>query len=590
MADHSPAPRSPGSSRTAAVNLKRLFAHDSYLAGFPSNPLHVRWDLLAITASGPVLSLLIGLALFLAMLRSPGTAAAADAHFMGILALLFALDFSMQILPFGYSDGRILVDLLSYNRRGRNMVLQMTAASAVPQNQPAAGLSQLASHLAMDVLAAGAGDPIHPLRENLNLLLRRGVVGGVDLAHAYQALGIAELMAGRHAAAREHLERSLEYLNSFPSPARHAVPWTWLEKLYRYQQRGVESHYAYGRAVQYLENVKSSAGKVAEIFEAQVALANLHMGQGELGSCIEELEQAEPHLPREKSRLLSAGRFHQAAAVAGFRLRWNERAQASAIAAARAYTHRSLDPSLRGLGLLHLGDLALELWHAGQSILAAELTAQAYTGLSKSDAASWLRLQHAEILAKTGKREQALAVLEALEDESDPEQEMRIAAILGWASLLSGRYLDAIQYFDTASATLDPREKALYEAAQARALLQAGRFTQAVGAAREACNTLMREEHGEAGIALLLIAADEFRNDALLTSHPFFEEGCRIVRAARFMPSADKWIGLHEMLTRYETLGRKIETAAIREELNRVETQMTWDQAASEPGPLSKCS
>ena len=572
----------PGKPRAASVQVERLFAHDSYLAGFPGNPAHVRWDLVAVALAGPLVSLLFAFSLFLGMLNAPGTAVVADAQFLGILALLFALDFSMQILPFGYSDGRILVDLLSNNRRGRNMVLQMTAAAAAPEQRTTKALSNLAPHV-----SGAVGDPIHALRENLNMLLRRGVVGGIDLAHAYRELGIAELMTGRYAASLEHLERSLEYLNAFPQAARHAPPWMWLEKLYRYQQRGVESHYAYGRAVQYWESAKGTASKMNAIFEARVALASLHMGQGELGSCVEELEEAEPHLPRDKAYLLVVGRFHQAAAVSGFRLRWADRARNHAISAARAFTHRNLDASQRAMGLLHLGDLALELWHAGQSELAAELTGQALAGLAGSEAASWLRLQAGEILAKTGRGSEALATLDAI-GETDAEQEMRIASILGWAALLGGRHLDAIEYFDAAASTLDPREKARQDVAQARALTHAGRTSRAVSLARGACDSLMREEHGEAGMALLLIAADEFRNDPRLTAHPFFEEGCRIVRAARFMPPPDKWIGLQDVLVHYEALGRMLEAGEIREEIHRVEAQMSWDLPVATT--LSKCS
>jgi len=573
--------KTSGEPRAASVQLERLFAHDSYLAGFPGNPAHVRWDLVAVALAGPIVSLLLAFSLFLGMLNVPGTAVAADAQFLGILALLFALDFSMQILPFGYSDGRILVDLLSNNRRGRNMVLQMTAAAA-PENHTVKGIANLALQV-----SGAVGNPIHALRENLNQLLRRGVVGGVDLAQSYLELGVAELMTGRYAASLEHLERSLEYLNAFPQASRHAVPWLWLEKLYRYQQRGVESHYAYGRAVQYWESAKESASKMNDIFEARVALASLHMGQGELGSCVEELEEAEPHLPRDKAYLFAVGRFHQAAAVSGFRLRWADRARSHAMSAARAFTHKRLDAFQRGLGLLHLGDLALELWHAGQSELAAEFTAQAVAGLGSSEAASWLRLQGGEILAKSGHATEALATLDAI-GETDSEQEMRVASILGWGSLLGGRHLDAMEYFEAAAATLDPREKARQDVAQARALMHAGRHGTAVGAARGACDALMREEHGEAGMALLLIAADEFRNDPMLTAHPFFEEGCRIVRAARFMPPPDKWIGLQDVLLHYDALGRSLEAGEIREEIHRVEAQMSWDLPVTPT--LSKCS
>jgi hypothetical protein len=73
----------------------------------------------------------------------------------------------------------------------------------------------------------------------------------------------------------------------------------------------------------------------------------------------------------------------------------------------------------------------------------------------------------------------------------------------------------------------------------------------------------------------------------LLTAHPFFDEGCRIVRAARFMPFSDKWIGLNDILPHYEALGRKLEVAAIQEEIQRVEAQMSWERAAT-PLPIAQ--
>jgi tetratricopeptide (TPR) repeat protein len=561
-----------GETRSVSIYFSRLFAHDSYLAGYPTNPAHVRWDLIAVAAAGPIFSLLVGLALFLGMLKAPGSPG--DAQFMGILSLLFALDFSMQILPFGYSDGRILVDLLAFNRRGRNMVLQMTAASGGTENSGASPLIQL------DAATRGLElDPVHSLRENLNLLLRRGVVGGAELAQCYQSLGIAELLTGRFGASREHFERSLELLNALPRPARRAMTWMWLEKLYRHQQRGVESHYAYGRAVQFWEEVKANPARMADLVEARIGLASLHLGQGELGSCVEELEEVEPHLPGDPQHLLLKGHFHRTAAVSGFKLRWADRARKHAIAAVRAYTHKKLDAAARGMGVLHLGDLAQDLWQAGQSGLASDLLEQALATLAPSDASCWLRLIRAEILAKTGRGAEALAELNFISDP-DADQEIRIAATLGWAALLSGKAQDAVEYFGAASATLDARERARQQVAQARALTHSGRHVQAARIAREACDILMREEHGEAGMALLLLAADEFRADPQMNSHPFFEEGCRIVQAARFMPAPDKWIGLLDIVAHYDGLGRKLEAAEIREQIQKLEAQMTWDRGA----------
>ena len=108
-------------------------------------------------------------------------------------------------------------------------------------------------------------------------------------------------------------------------------------------------------------------------------------------------------------------------------------------------------------------------------------------------------------------------------------------------------------------------------------LMNGGRHNVAVRIARDACDVLMREEHGEAGMALLLIAADEFRNDPHLTAHPFFEEGLRIVHAARFLPLPDKYIGLRDVLAHYESLRRTLEAGQLRDEIRKIEEQMTWE-------------
>jgi tetratricopeptide (TPR) repeat protein len=558
------------------IQANRLFSHDSYLSGIPGSSGHLRWDLSIVAAAGPVVSLLSSLSLFLAMLHTPDTPLANEGRFLGVLALLFGLDFSINMLPFGFSDARVLVDLIIYNRRGRNMVLQMRQAAndaMLESAQPA-----LRRRVPQGLTVGPTADPVSAKRESLNLLLRRGVTGGLQFAQYHQDLGILEFLSGSRTSAKEYLERSLDLFAAFPDPRHTGGTWVWIEKLHRSRQAGVEAHYAYGRGVQAWESVKLKAKKMDAMVEAHVALATLHLGQGELGSCMEELEQAEPHLPRDSGNLLLAGRFHQIAAACGFRMRWHTKSRTHALAAARAYTHRKLDQLTRGMGLLHLGDLAWDLWLAGQAGLAVDFLAEAIAGLSTAQAersVSHLRLMRAEILAKTGDRTAALEELENLKDP-DADQERKVAEILGWGALNTGGYLDAIEAFSTAASTLDERERARLHVAEARALMGAGQSDQAVQLAREACDTLMKEEHGDAGVALLLLCAQVYHSDPGLPNHPFFDEGRRIIRCARFQPPPDKLLALRDLHNLFQAIGRDVEATEMKEEMQWVLQQMTW--------------
>ncbi|BDC48365.1 hypothetical protein F183_A06810 [Bryobacterales bacterium F-183] len=558
------------------VHLRRLFAHDSYLAGIPGSTINTRWDLIATAAAGPFLSLLLSMALFLGMLQSASTgdANSFEGRVLGILALLFALDFSMNMLPLGYSDARILVDLLSNNRRGRNMVRSLQNAAPAPPTRIAQARATSATPRAGALL-----DPVSQQRELVNELVHRGVVGGLPLATATQELGIVELLAGNSGAAKEHLERSLELLSSFPSHQSTGRSWLWLEKLHRLKQNGVHSHYAYGRAVADWEAEKQSARKSEDVAQARVALALLHLGQGELGSAVEELEQAEPYLPRETANPILNGLYHQAMAIAGFRMRWLGKSRQHAWNAFRAFTESSPDPAHRGRGLLHAGDLARDLWLTGQGALACEFletVACEFAAVGAESPVTHLTMLRAEILAKTGYVQEALAELDTIA-AADAIQERRIAEILGWASLSAEEPGKAATYFEIASDTLDERERARLMVAASRALLQAGDEPRAVSAARAACNVLVDEEHGEAGVALLLLAAQTYRHEPdLVDTHPFFVEGRRIVHTARFQPSTDKYLALNDLKALYEGLNRPVELAEIHEEIRNVSQQMSW--------------
>ncbi len=565
--------RKPSAAEEPKRQWNRLFAHDSYLSGVPRELETVRTDLMVSAAAGPLLSLLLSLMFFLIMMQSAGTQLSQAGRIVGILALLFALDFSIHMLPFGFSDGRLLVDLISNNRRGQKIVERMLASV------------QSDSTAESPVRAPRVFDPVVQRREALARMLSRGASGGLPLAIVHQELGIAEFLTGNSVSAREHLDRSLDLFSGFPRPLNKGRSWIWLEKLHRRHQKGVEAHYAYGRGVQSWEAEKNTAKSMEAMAECRISLAFLHLGQNELGTCMEELEKVEHHMPKD---ILLAGRYHHALAVCGYRMRWQDRSLQHATAAAKAYQSSKLKSESRGLGLLYLADLAEDLWLAGQTTQATNLLRAVIDGLAgqtSAPAANYFRLLRAEILAKTGDTDEATAERDRVTNP-DPEQERRGVEVSGWIALARGNGGEAAECFDSAANTLDERERARLMVAEARALAVAGQGPLAAERARTACDVLMREEHGDAGIALLLLSAQMYAEHPILQAHPFFEEGRRILRAARFQPAPDKLLALRDLVHLFESIERPIESGDLKEEMMWILQQITWQTPETEtPAP-----
>lgn len=558
----------------------RLFAHDSYLAGIPSEESRVRSNLILAAASGPFLSLLAALTLFLLMLRSAGTPLEWEGDWLGVLALLYAMDFSIHMLPFGYSDGKVLVDLISNNSRGVKLVHQLRESMDRLQRS-----GEPAAEAASGPKALRIVDPILQRRDVLNRMAERGVTGGVQLAQSHQDLGIAELLSGNLVSAREHLERSLDLFASCPNPAYKGRSWLWLAKLYRQSQLAAEANYAYGRALQCWQPEKSNPKSFEAQSEAKISLAHLKMLAGDAGAASDELEALENQLPKDPLLLAS---YHHAAAVAAYRMRWQDRGRQHVKNALKILLRAKVEPQVRGMALLHLGDFAWDLWQAGQAAPAAGILQTAIEGLQQGGAPelpNHLRLLRAEILAKTGQPELAAEELEALSNPG-PEQERRAREIAGWIALASGEGEVAAEHFDSAANTLDERERARLFVAAARALSSAGNRHDATALARSACDVLIKEEHGEAGVALLLLAAHLTAEQPHGPKHPFFEEGLRILHAAHLQPPPDKLLALRDLVHMYDSAGRTIESSELQEEMMWILQQITWQTEDLESVPL----
>lgn len=562
------------------IQWNRIFAHDSYLAAVPADRTQVKSNTILIAAAGPLVSMIAALALLVLMLRSVGPPLANEGTWNGVLGFLFALDFSLQILPFGYSDGRILVDLISGNARGAMLVKRLAEASLGYEeiketSDPLAPAAAAPTESALKPNIQRVIDPVLHRREALNRMLERGVSGGLQLVQSHQDLGIAEFLCGNVGTAREHLERSLELLSGFPDSPAKARAWMWLARLHRSQQMSMETQYAHGRAMHAWETERKSSKTMEALAQAEIALARLKVDQYEYDEAEELLDAIQGHPPKDP---LQMALYHHVTAICGYRLRWQDRSRQHVKSALRILLSPKLDPKFRGAALLHMADLAWDLWLSGQAVAAAGVFERVIKGLETTGSCelpNYFRLRRAEILAKIGRAEDATEELKRLVNPS-PEQERRACEVAGWASLAAGDPETAADRFDSAADTLDERERARLFVAEARALTSAGKISDASAVARAACDVLMKEEHGEAGVALLLLAAHANADVPDAEKHPFFEEGCRIVRSALLQPAPDKLLALRDLVYFFDAIPRPIESADLQEEMMRVLQQITW--------------
>ena len=80
----------------------------------------------------------------------------------------------------------------------------------------------------------------------------------------------------------------------------------------------------------------------------------------------------------------------------------------------------------------------------------------------------------------------------------------------------------------------------------------------------------------DAGVALLLLALHRYGAGPGTAIHPFFQEGRRIVRTARFHPAPDKLLALQDLALLYAALNRTIEASELQEDVQHMLQQMSW--------------
>ena len=98
---------------------KLLLRGGGYMGAVPTSEKSLRFNQILVVFAGPFVSLNAGLILFLLFLNLPGSSAEGLWVQVGMLSVLFVVDFIRNLIPIGYTDGTLLLHLALGTRKGR---------------------------------------------------------------------------------------------------------------------------------------------------------------------------------------------------------------------------------------------------------------------------------------------------------------------------------------------------------------------------------------------------------------------------------------------------------------------------------------
>ena len=487
--------------RHSRFDWKRLLCGGGYTGAVPTSDRNLRLNQILVVFAGPFVSLNACLLLLLLFLNLPGTAGEGYWMTVGIFAVLFGVDFIINLIPLGYTDGTLLLHLVLWTRKGREFSAAWLSTKHVEEADQRRAEVDFESEV--------------ELRRNvLDQALAHGHQNSVELAVKYQALGFAEVNAKRLPEAEQSLTKSLDILKQCgnPHPLAEANSWKGLHQVYRLQQRAADSSRAGSSAIRAFEKCKKLLPPDG-LVEVGSALAKLHLDARAYEAALEELDQALANFPVGRQYLLLKATIFRQRAECEFHLGCPERGSAAAETAAQILRSPETSESNRAKAWGEMGTLGVSVWMAGRAEQAVALLSEAVRAVDPEAGKRSARLPVtlAMVLRKAGRLTEAEAALPANEGLTERLRE----AFLNERArirLRSGRVENAIADFEEvlrlnketphASAT----GIATIEGSLAEALLDAGRVEQAEAIARTACDVLVPVEHPEGSGPLVTLA------------------------------------------------------------------------------------
>jgi tetratricopeptide (TPR) repeat protein len=546
--------------RAFDFNIKRIFSHSGFLGAIPKTEENLRSNMAMIVFAGPFVSLNVAALLFLWMLNTPGTGFEPYGEIIGYAAVIFGLDFVANLIPLGHCDGSMLLGLAFNNARGKKIVSALIAAMHGDRAEVAAGEGSIEEQVSARKKA------IEATRE-----LNGGSEQSAHSVQSYVQLGLAELQAGDFGEAEKHLNRSLQLCDGMKTavhPVIRAAACDGLARTYQKQSRYKESRAAGEQAIEIYEQCKAEMPSMDGLLEIYFNIADLQLALRQFGDAVMTAEQAVGSLPGGARNALMTARLYRvhAAALMGGK---SAQAATSVRRAAKALEGSTIPMGHRIDAYGELLALSTDLWTAGSDAAAIELAAKASSRLTalgaSADVVNRARLIHAEMLTKSGRAEEAAAVLETVDGVGTSAVARKILlSTRGELQLRMHRMEEALQtYTDLMQMETDAKDAASVKVALALVHESMQNAEEAQSYAREACNTLVPIEHPDAAEALFTLsramwaAGDE-------NAEAYFEEGRRILGENGELTPANKARMVETAIPRFEESKMKYPTEMLK--------------------------
>ena len=528
---------------------KRLCAGGGYMGAVPTSNKSLRLNQILVVFAGPFVSLNAGLVLFLLFLNLAGTAGERYWVPVGLLSVLFAVDFIRNLIPIGYTDGTLLLHLTLDTRKGREFSATWFASK---DNEEA---DKLQAHVDYE-------SEVELRSRVLEQALAHGDSQSAELASKYQALGFAQLRARRSQEAGQNLTKSLDILKQCGGhPVAEGNSWMGLYSAYYAQQRPVEAKRAYTSAIAAFDKCKQML-PVAAVVDIRKAVAQMHLDMHVYESALEEIDQALLNFPSGRTQLLLKATLFRQRAECEFSLGCPKAALPAASTAAEILRSVEIAESDLDQAASDLGAVGVTLWMGGLNDRAVELLREAIRRTEErgvANRAARLRVTLAEVLRKAGRLEEAAAALPSADGLLADVHESFVAQ-RAQIHLLSRRLHEAIADLEEAlrlkkaDAHATTAEVATAEASLAEGYLDAGRAAEAELSARRACEVLCTTEHpnGAGALVTLAILARQQQQDS---AGAYVDEALRLVTDAKLLKTASKARFLEAAADRLERFG-----------------------------------
>ena len=525
-----------GYSIRVQLDWRSLREGTGYVRAAPVTEDNLQLRCLAVTAAGPMISLVTGLLLLLAFFALPGSGWERWWWMVAANAVLGLWDALTSLMPIGNSDGSMLRHLFLGTPEGERILGRVKLAMLCEQAARCHSNAEFAREVELreQVLhpAGNSGEPSRMAR-----------------ARAYQALGYARLACEDWTGAAGDFRKSLELAaGAEDGSALEAVAWAGLEEACIEQFQAREAADCAAAAIERLRRERHRMGPaVSHLLEARA-----HLRAGAFDAALEAASLSIGCLRNGKGPAMLRAVAHSVLAQAHFALGSVEQGRAEAREAAALLGSLAIPSADRNLALIELGELGEALWKWGETGMAIDLMRDAANSLEDRrawEAAARCRISLARALRPLGRATEAVC---ALPDEEGLPAGLRRAlkAERGELHLASGNSAEAIEEFRQLvamwQAEPDPpaAEMAVAEGLLARALLEAadepGNREEAAALARRASEVLEASGHPDAaGCRITLAIATRERSCAVfaaaidsIESHPLLGRGEKAARVA----------------------------------------------------------